>query len=172
MKRLKVIVYLMATIPFLILLARAFVLQILQRESHREYVDSLKVYVRQIEAPRGKILTNDGSPIAWDEEVLVARSTGLMDPSSVEEVVGPERKLKLLLGEEIIVTEAEAIKLQKTGVLISRKYIRKYSNLAPHVVGYIDIDRKGMSGVEKEYDSYLRGTNGYELISISPSGKT
>lgn len=172
MKRLKVIVYLMATIPFLILLARAFVLQILQRESHREYVDSLKVYVRQIEAPRGKILTNDGSPIAWDEEVLVARSTGLMDPNSVEEVVGPERKLKLLLGEEIIVTEAEAIKLQKTGVLISRKYIRKYSNLAPHVVGYIDIDRKGMSGVEKEYDSYLRGTNGYELISISPSGKT
>lgn len=170
MKRLKAVIYLMMTVPFVVLLIRAFVLQVIQHKSHLEYIESLKVYVRKIDAPRGKILTRDGVLLAWDEEILVARSTGSLDVEKVGEILGQERKLKLILGEEIQVTEAEAMKLEKAGVLVFRKYVRRYSNLAPHVVGYISADRYGVSGVEKQYDSYLKGQDGYELVSISVSG--
>ncbi len=170
MKRLKAVIYLMMTVPFVVLLIRAFVLQVIQHKSHLEYIESLKVYVRKIDAPRGKILTRDGVLLAWDEEILVARSTGSLDVEKVGEILGQERKLKLILGEEIQVTEAEAMKLEKAGVLVFRKYVRRYSNLAPHVVGYISADRYGVSGVEKQYDSYLKGQDGYELVSVSVSG--
>lgn len=170
MKRLKIAVYAMMTIPFFILLIRAFVLQVIQYKSHLEYVESLKVYVRKIDAPRGRILTKDGVVLAWDEGILVAKSTGSMNVEKIGEILGQERKLKLILGEEVQVTEAEAMKLETTGVLVFRKYIRRYSNLAPHVVGYISADRYGVSGIEKQYDSYLKGQDGYELVSISVSG--
>lgn len=171
MKRLRVVVYFMISIPFCILLIRAFVLQIVQHKSHLEYIESLKVYVRKIDAPRGRIMTSDGVPLAWDEEILVAKSTGSMDVERVDEVLGQERKLKLILGEEVQISEAEAMKLENSGVLVFRKYIRRYSNLAPHVVGYVGSDRHGVSGIEKQYDSYLKGQDGYELVSISPSGR-
>ena len=93
-----------------------------------------------------------------------------MDVQKVGEILGQEKKLKLLLGEDVQVTEAEAVKLERTGVLVFRKYIRRYSGLAPHVVGYIGVDRYGISGIEKQYDSYLKGQDGYELVSMSVSG--
>lgn len=170
MKRLKLTIYLMLTIPFCILLTRAFVLQVIQHKSHLEYIESLKVYVRKIDAPRGRILTRDGTVLAWDEEILMAKSTGSMDVQKVGEILGQERKLKLLLGEDVQVTEAETVKLERTGVLVFRKYIRRYSGLAPHIVGYVGVDRYGVSGIEKQYDSYLRGQDGYELVSMSVSG--
>lgn len=171
MRRLRMAVYLMITVPFFILLARAFVLQVVQYKSHREYIESLKVHVRRIEAPRGKIMTRDGVVLAWDEEILVAKSIGSIDTEKVEQVLGQERKLKLLLGEEVPVTEAEAIKLENTSVLVFRKYIRRYGKLAPHILGYLNADRQGVSGIEKQYDNYLKGVDGHELVSISASGK-
>ncbi|MFN3283322.1 MAG: penicillin-binding transpeptidase domain-containing protein [Pseudothermotoga sp.] len=170
MKRLKVVVYIMMTVPFCVLLIRAFILQVVQHKSHLDYVESLKVYVRKIDAPRGRILTKDGVALAWDEEILVARSTGSMDVEKVGDILGQERKLRLILGEEVQVTEAEAIKLERSGVLVFRRYMRRYSNLAPHVVGYISADRNGISGIEKQYNSYLKGQDGYELVSISVTG--
>lgn len=171
MKRSEILLRVLLIVPFTVLMARAFILQVIQYKSHREYIESLRVHVRSIEAPRGRILSRDGVLLAWDEEELVAHATLATDFQEVEKIVGSERKIELILSGRLKVTEAEAIKLQQAGVYIEKKYMRKYKGTAAHVVGYVDVSRSGVSGVEKQYDALLRGKPGYELVSVSPSGK-
>ncbi|MCS7174272.1 MAG: penicillin-binding transpeptidase domain-containing protein [Pseudothermotoga sp.] len=171
MKRSEILLRALLFVPFAALLIRAFVLQVVQYRSHREYVESLRVHVRSIEAPRGRILSRDGVILAWDEEELVAHATLATDFQEVGKIIGSERKIELILNGRLRVTEAEAIKLQQAGVYIEKKYIRKYRGTAAHVVGYVDVSRSGVTGVEKKYDSLLKGKPGYELVSVSPSGK-
>ncbi|AEH52015.1 penicillin-binding transpeptidase domain-containing protein [Pseudothermotoga thermarum] len=171
MRSRKFLLYLFVLTPFLILLSRAFVLQVIQYKTHREYIDSLKVYVRRLEAPRGRILTRDGTILAWDEEVVTAKAVGAINTELVEQVLGKEKMLQLIQGDEIIISETEAQRLEKSGLMISRKLLRRYSGLASHVVGYVDQSRQGISGVEAMYNSYLKGVDGYELISIDIRGR-
>lgn len=171
MRRSEILLIALLVVPFTVLMTRAFILQVIQHRSHREYVESLRVHVRSIEAPRGRILSRDGAVLAWDEEELVAHATLATDFQEVEKIVGSERKIELILSGRLKVKEAEAIKLQQVGVYIEKKYVRKYRGTAAHVVGYVDASRNGVTGVEKQYDALLRGKPGYELVSVSPSGK-
>ncbi|AJC73434.1 penicillin-binding protein [Pseudothermotoga hypogea DSM 11164 = NBRC 106472] len=171
MKRSDAVLLMLLIVPFVILISRAFVLQVVEYKSHRNYVESLRIQVKSLEAPRGRILSRDGVVLAWDEETLIAHATLATDFDEVEKIVGAERKIELVLKGRLTVTQAEAIKLQRAGVYVEKKYIRKYNGMAPHVVGYVDTSRNGVAGVEKQYDTFLKGKPGYELVSVSPSGR-
>lgn len=170
MKGTKIVFYIMY-LSFVILLIWAFKLQVLETELHRTYLDSLRIVVRRIEAPRGRIMTEDGMVLAWDEETFFAKVVGSVEADAIEKILGKSRKLELIMGEEVPVTEAEALQLSKYGVMITAKYTRRYYPLAAHVVGYVDSSRKGISGVEREYDDLLSGSEGSELMSITKSGR-
>ncbi len=63
------------------------------------------------------------------------------------------------------ISSADARKVRDArlrGVGIRREYQRKYpqGQLAAHVLGYTDIDGKGLAGVEAYYDDYLRARPG------------
>jgi len=169
-KGTKIVFYIMY-LSFVILLIWAFKLQVLETELHRTYLDSLRIVVRRIEAPRGRIMTEDGMVLAWDEETFFAKVVGNVEADAIEKILGKSRKLELIMGEEVPVTEAEALQLSKYGVMITAKYTRRYHPLAAHVVGYVDSSRKGISGVEREYDDLLSGSEGSELMSITKSGR-
>uniref|UniRef100_A0A832I7S4 Penicillin-binding protein n=1 Tax=Pseudothermotoga hypogea TaxID=57487 RepID=A0A832I7S4_9THEM len=171
MRRSDAVLLMLLIVPFVILISRAFVLQVVEYKSHRNYVESLRIQVKSLEAPRGRILSRDGVVLAWDEETLIAHATLATDFDEVEKIVGVERKIELVLKGRLTVTQAEAIKLQRAGVYVEKKYIRKYNGMAPHVVGYVDTSRNGVAGVEKQYDTFLKGKPGYELVSVSPSGR-
>lgn len=170
MKRAKIAFYIMY-LSFAVLLIWAFKLQVLETELHRTYLDSLRIVVRRIEAPRGRIMTEDGMVLAWDEETFFAKVVGSVETDAIEKILGKSRKLELIMGEEVPVTEAEALQLSKYGVMITAKYTRRYHPLAAHVVGYVDSSRRGISGVEREYDDLLSGSEGSELMSITKSGR-
>jgi cell division protein FtsI (penicillin-binding protein 3)/stage V sporulation protein D (sporulation-specific penicillin-binding protein) len=57
-----------------------------------------------------------------------------------------------------------ALKLQS--VIVDERDHRSYPNneLAAHILGYTDDDGRGMLGMEKELDSYLRGTPGQREV--------
>jgi penicillin-binding protein 2 len=97
LKRSDAVLFVLLIVPFVLLLGRAFVLQLVEYESHREYVESLRVHVRSLEAPRGRILSRDGVVLAWDEERLIAHATLATDFDEVEKIVGVERKIELVL---------------------------------------------------------------------------
>jgi penicillin-binding protein 2 len=76
------------------------------------------------------------------------------------------------------------------GVEIEKTYLREYpyDSLAAHLLGYVgevspnDLDQTefsqlaagthiGKDGVERTYDSYLRGTDGYKKVTVNASGQ-
>lgn len=57
---------------------------------------------------------------------------------------------------------------EKKGEL-SRDYL--YGKVLAHLIGYVDVDYQGASGLEKEYNEILRGVDGGELIETDSIGK-
>lgn len=48
---------------------------------------------------------------------------------------------------------------------------RVYSEHANLLVGYVDIDNKGISGFEKQYDKFLKGQNGFKIAQRDALGR-
>ena len=59
------------------------------------------------------------------------------------------------------------------GLNIERKYKRYYphDNIAAQIIGYTNIDDKGISGIEKDYNSFLMGIPGWVYKTKGLSGK-
>ncbi len=66
---------------------------------------------------------------------------------------------------------ATALKIPGVGVL--REPFRSYPNgpLAGHVMGFVGADQQGLAGVELEYDSRLRGSDGYKICTKDAAGR-
>lgn len=45
-----------------------------------------------------------------------------------------------------------------------------YNNFASHIIGTVGKDNQGLSGIEIEYDSYLKGTSGRVVSTKNPNG--
>ncbi|MBZ4661365.1 MAG: penicillin-binding protein 2 [Thermotoga sp.] len=166
----RLILILMA-LSFVLIIMKAFQVQILEHEKHKKYIDLLQTRLVKIPAPRGKILSSDGKVLAKDEVVYV------LDPwlNSIDELkktglFTPEEILSLVKGESIVIDRARADVLSKAGMRVVMDYRRKYEPLAPHVVGYVNADRAGVYGVESVYDEFLTGTDGVKMVFVEPSG--
>lgn len=60
----------------------------------------------------------------------------------------------------------EVAALDFRGLIIEQQYRRKYNydSLSAHVLGYVNRDVRGMSGLEAYYDEVLRGKNGIQQV--------
>lgn len=60
------------------------------------------------------------------------------------------------------------------GLVIDRKSRRSYPHtfVGSQVIGFTDVDDKGLTGIEKEYNAYLTGTHGWVVKSINGEGRS
>ncbi|MFN3560793.1 MAG: penicillin-binding transpeptidase domain-containing protein [Chloroherpetonaceae bacterium] len=56
------------------------------------------------------------------------------------------------------------------GVIEMKEVSRRYENLAEQVIGFIDSDNRGISGLEKQFDSLLAGKDGYMMMQRTATG--
>ncbi len=166
------ILLLIFAISTLLISVRYFQVQILQHKKHEEFLENSSFVRVNLDAPRGEILSSDGRVLAKNEELLTAQLSGRNVPSiaDLEDIVGKKRAIDLIMGLRVVVNENEAERLREMGVIVRKEIKRVYSGLAPHVVGYVR-QGKGVYGVEKEYDEYLRGKAGSEIYAIDVTGK-
>ena len=63
--------------------------------------------------------------------------------------------------------------LKDRGIKITPKYIRhyNYSNVAAQILGHSDTSNRGRSGIELQYDSVLRGIEGYSYVYKDAAGR-
>ena len=92
--------------------------------------------------------------------------------------------------EETVVAYLKEHSSEFPGIEVDKTYLRQYpySALAAHLLGYVgeisqtDLDQQefldlkagahvGKDGVERTYDSYLRGTDGYRTIEVNAAGQ-
>src|SRR3989338_2231526 len=133
-------------------LARLFELTVISGKENRVRADENRILVRPIHAPRGVILDRNG--IALTRNVPSNRQIDFPGDD-----LGP-------------VPIEEAARDYPFGSALAHiiGYVGEVSpeELGPLVAG----DIVGKSGLEKQYDSLLRGTDGADLIEVDANGKT
>src|SRR3989304_7331669 len=155
--------------------ARLFFLQIIEGESFRNLSDTNRTKTIPIHAPRGIIFDRTGVPLVFNvpgfREVPDGTSSG-------------DDKTKLLSKDDALKLLSEG----KTNLEIDSLRHYPYKDATSHVLGYTgqiskeELKQKefadytggdliGKMGVEQEYERFLRGTNGKELVEVDSRSK-
>jgi len=143
-------------------------------------------YVRSAEIPayRGIISDRRGEPLAVSTPVISiwANPGKLVDSGRLAELARVldldlaelRRRITLYQGKEFMylrrhMTPAEArgvLRLRISGVGGQREYQRFYpaGEVAAHLVGFTDVDDRGIEGMELAYDDWLRGSPGQKQV--------
>ena len=171
----------MLAVLLAVVLGRCWMLQYGEVRQCRARVDRQQMKIIPQSGRRGTIVDRRGRVLATSTKV---HSVG-MDPKLLQDLPETARQLAAVLGLEEkalreklqarrdtrfmwvkrFVSEAEvkqiqALKIQ--GVVLETEYQRCYplGQLAAHVIGFTDIDGRGLAGLELGYEQYLAGKNG------------
>lgn len=163
-------------VSFFVMFLRLFHLQITEGVTNRSLADGNRIQVKIIHAPRGVIFDRNG-------KILAANSPAfrLNDPTS------KTHKARLITREEALEWE---VKNDPRFLNLEVDNVRTYSagEKFVHLIGYMGEiseeelknkdfkdyysgDQVGKSGVEAEYESLLRGTDGGEIIEVDSKGR-
>ena len=164
-------------------------LMVIRGEYYSEKAQKLHERERPVKAARGKILDRNGKILA-DNRAVTTLSVIHSQISDENEVI---RKLSELLemDEEKVRKKVEKVssmeriasnveketgdkirKLGLSGVKVDEDYKRTYpyGELASRVLGFTGADNQGIIGLEVEYDTWLKGTDGTILSLTDAKG--
>ncbi|MFB6347313.1 MAG: peptidoglycan D,D-transpeptidase FtsI family protein [bacterium] len=142
---------------------------------------------RQPEPPRGKILDADGNILAMSvrKKSLAANPRQIEDPWSVAQKLSPilntpapdlykklsKNRYFVWLERKLSKKKLSSIKdLDLRGLRFKPEYNRVYpqGRLAAQVLGFVGVDNRGLSGIEKQFDPVLSRASG----DTSPINRT
>jgi len=170
-------------VAFLLLIMQLGRLQIAEGEVYRRLANQQQIVNRRLSAPRGRIYDREGRLLASS----VRAWSVFADPKAVE---APQRVARLLaqalnldaddiadrlqkdcyfvwIKRQVSAEEAAKVRaLDLAGVHMRQESRRVYpqGRLAAHVVGFTDIDGRGLAGIEHKMDAILRGRPGMERV--------
>ena len=171
------------------LLGRLAFLMILRSEHYSKMALELHQRERSIKAARGRILDTKGKVIAdnrtvctvsviynqvKDREKVAEELSSLLgiDKEAVRKKV-EKRSVREIIKTNVDKETGDAVRrLKLSGVKVDEDYKRyyPYGSLASKVLGFTGGDNQGVIGLEVEYDSYLKGTNGKILTMTDARG--
>ena len=151
---------------------------------HEDYARKAAIQQRtqgEIEAPRGIIYDSRMDILAANTTL----STVIAEPHRIEDIPGTARKLASILGIDRATLQARmemperkyylvvqrrvdeqkekaVADLNLDGVYFVEESARSYPNtdMACHVLGFVNMNGDGGAGIEQEYDKYLKGKPG------------
>ncbi len=180
-KRIKII-FLFSLIPLLLIIIKVFYIQVFDYKNLKEFASDLWSRNLNIEGDRGKILDRNGVVLAdnltttslvlipnqiKDKDKTTKELSKILNVSydemkshvykktSIERVHPEGRRLSYEIAEKISNLKLPGVYLVKE----SKRYY-PYKDLLSHTLGYVGIDNQGLSGLELQYDNYLKGSNG------------
>jgi len=160
--------YFSLLIAFLLLTGRLFWLTTIKGNYYRQLAEENRIRIIKKPAPRGIIYDRKGRILARNIPIFEHRISNI--------------EYRILTREEALKLEAEE-KEAEIETTIGREY--PYGQALAHVIGYLgevtkeEVEsgkwevgsQKGKTGVEEQYDSFLRGVDGGELVEVDTSGK-
>lgn len=175
------------------LVARAVHLQVFNTEFLTQQADSRHLRTESITAHRGTITDRNGEPLAistpvdsvWanpkelalaeDRIPGLARALGLDEQTLMRQVTFSMNKDFVYLRRHLSPdTAAEVMALKLPGVNIQREYRRYYpaGEVTGHLVGFTNIDDKGLEGLELAYNYWLAGESGAKRVLKDRLGRS
>jgi cell division protein FtsI/penicillin-binding protein 2 len=169
-------------------------LQVIKGPSYALQAQNQRAREELIPARRGAIFDRGGEPLA----ISVDLQTLWTDPSQVEDPVGTAAQIAPLIEMDPIEVEAKLVgsvpgdqfeyiarrlepkvarkieRLDLAGLHFLDEPERLYpgKDLASHVLGFVDTDGQGISGIEKQFEEILQGEAGELTFEQDPSGQT
>lgn len=180
-KRIKITFILMLIALFLVIV-KVFYIQVFEYKKLNKLASDLWSRNLEIEADRGKILDRNGVVLAdnlttsslvlipnqmKDKKHVTKELSNILGISynamkkhvykktSIERVHPEGRRLSYDVAKKISDLKLDGVYLVKEA---KRNY--PYKDFLAHVLGYVGIDNQGLSGIELQYDKYLKGENG------------
>ncbi len=170
-------------VGLLLLVAQLARMQIVQAEFYQHQADQQQVLHRQLSAHRGRIFDCRGRLLASSVQrwSIYADPKGVLRPALAAALLSRTldvSRTRLLrdfqkdssfawVKRQVTDTEADRVrKLALAGIHLQKESKRLYPQapLAAHVVGFTDIDGRGLAGVERSMDTLLRGQPGIESV--------
>jgi len=171
------IVLFFATLLILVVLARLIFIQVINRSYYVNYSKKQFIRTAKIYPNRGLIYDRNGNPLALN----VQRFNIFITPRGIKDLGTTTYELgKIIKGvnyrklyknvkrrnkftwvkRDIELSDSDVEKIEKLdGVNVERVWGRFYpdKNLASQAIGFVNIDNKGISGLELKYDKELKG---------------
>jgi cell division protein FtsI/penicillin-binding protein 2 len=167
----------------LIVLARLYYLQVVQKDYYVNRANRQRQSVVTLDPERGPILDRKSRQLAVSiamdsvygipEEMKDLKKTidtvSTLVPVDKKEILSHgQNKSFVWIARKISSESAEQVrKLKLPGVFFTQESKRFYPNkdLASHVLGFVGIDNKGLSGVEYQYEHIVSGVPG-KLLAL------
>ncbi|MFW6189530.1 MAG: peptidoglycan D,D-transpeptidase FtsI family protein [Planctomycetota bacterium] len=170
-------------LAFLLLIGQLAHLQVARGQFYRRQAERQQIMSRELSARRGRIYDRRGRLLA----VSVPRWSIYADPAGVENpgrvatalarLPGVSRRrvrrklrrdgyfvwIKRQVSDEEA-SRVRALDLRGVHMRRERKRLHPQGPLAAHVVGFTDIDGRGLAGIERRMDKLLRGRPGMESV--------
>ena len=178
------------TLAFGAICARLVILQIVEAPAYAAMAQNQRERTIEYTARRGAIFDRDGEPLAISVnlQTIFADPALIEDPVAVAQALAPiidrdYNELLAILQEdsqfEFLVRQAEPAvtrqvkALELPGIFMRVEPKRYYPNgsLGSHLLGFADIDGKGLAGVELQYEEILKGLPGLLIEQQDPSGR-
>ncbi len=184
----------MAGLLFLFLFAavamRAFHLQIMEGETLKRLGEKQHLTEWIVLPKRGTVYDRAGESLAVSLEAqsVYARPRRLKEPEAVAPAVARVlslnaqdvlRRLKsdkpfVWLKRQVTPREAAAVQsmnLDGLGMYYETRRYYPQGQLAGQVIGFVGTDSQGLEGVERHYDSYIRGSSGAPVVERDALGR-
>lgn len=178
-------VYTVLALGFVVLVGRAYDLQVLRHEFLNWQGSARQQRVVKEQAHRGVITDRNGEPLAIStpvDSVWVVPEAFLKQAQALPQLAAKLKldatvlgtKLRSNLEREFVYVkrhlppaEAAAVKaMGLEGVYLQREYKRYYpaAEVTGHVLGFTNIDDQGQEGIELAYDDWLVGQPGLKRV--------
>jgi cell division protein FtsI (penicillin-binding protein 3) len=172
---------------------RTVYLQSVQNRTLSKYAQGQQQNTQTLPAVRGDILDRNGQELAIGEEAVTFYGTpGLLENRTgtalqVAEILGMTQQERDRLVDRLVnaeggfvyvarqVPRAQAVQLQEAGLpgigwYDEERRMYPAGATAGQLIGTVDIDNKGLEGIELLYDRSLTGTPGMQVAVKDPNG--
>lgn len=170
---------------------RLFQLHVLRHETLNAEATAIRERVVHREGRRGAIVDRNGNLLANSLSVhrIIAdpQLTAPQAPVIAQKLAPLLRKDEATL-VQLLTRQSRYVRLDQKideetfqkirslklpGIFAEDQFQRSYPNaaLASHVLGFVDVDHKGVQGIEASMQNYLQGQAGYEVIERDRKGR-
>ena len=169
---------------------RLSMLQVRESSSYAELGLAQRIRTEALPAQRGEILDRNGTPMALtlDARDVYANPTLVSDPGDEAARIAPilglrTKAVRAALGspgtfvyierqvDPDVADRLAALRLPGIGFLTVPKRYYPAGPVAPQVLGFVNVDGLGITGLEREYDGSLAGTPGERTVELSAQGQ-
>jgi cell division protein FtsI (penicillin-binding protein 3) len=172
------------------IVVRLAVLQVRESGAYAMLGSTQRAHTEALPAVRGEILDRDGTPMALtlDARDVYANPTLVTDPrveaAQIAPILGePQRAIRSALAssgtfayvqrqvDADVAAQLADLHLPGIGFLPVAKRYYPAGPVASQVLGFVNVDGVGTTGLERQYDTELSGTAGERTIEESAQGQ-